>query len=158
MKKGLLTTIIALILVAAVSISAFAFGGRGNGPNQGGFHRFFDGLDLTPDQELKLLEIRQNFQKETQPLRFEIQKKQLELRQLWSAKSLNQNAIEAKEKEISGLRVQMVNKARVMREKMDKVLTAEQRKKLEESGFNCNPGSGRKGRRGAGKRGGSFGA
>ncbi|MGE5604778.1 MAG: Spy/CpxP family protein refolding chaperone, partial [Bacteroidota bacterium] len=113
MKKGLLTTIITLVLVGTVSLSAFAYGnGRGQGGNRRGALGFFQDLDLSPEQQQKLLEIRQDFQKDTQPLRFEMQKKQLEFRQLWSAQTLNRNAIEAKEKEITGLRIQMVTKAR----------------------------------------------
>ncbi len=153
MKKLFLTTVVALVLVGTVSL-AFAGNGRGQGPNQGGGTKVFKNLNLTPEQEQKMLVIRQDFQKETQPLRFEIQKKQLELRQLWSAEKLNQGAIEAKEKEIAGLRVQMVNKARAMQDKMKSALTAEERKKLEESGFNCNPGSGGRGARGGGRMGG----
>ncbi len=159
MKKTFLTTIVALVLVGTVSLSAFAYGdGRGQGGKQGGNPRFFENLNLTSDQQQKLLTIRQDFQKDTQSLRFEMQKKQLELRQLWSAQSLNQAAIEAKEKEITGLRVQMVNKARAMQDKMKSVLTADQRKKLEESGFNCNPGAGGRGPRGGGRKTSCFGA
>ena len=106
----------------------------------------------------KLLEIRQDYQRETQTIRFEMQKKQLELRQLWSASTLNRSAIEAKEKEVTGLRVQLVTKARAMRDKMKNILTAEQLKKLEENGFNRNPGAGVRGRRGGGRMGCSCGA
>lgn len=159
MRKALLTTIVALVLVGTVSLSAFAFGaGRGQGPNQTRAPRLYEGLNLTSEQQQKLLVIRQDFQKETQSLRFEMQKKQLELRQLWSAQSLNRSAIEAKEKDITGLRVEMVNKARTMQDKMKNILTSEQRKKLEEAGFNCTPGAGGQGRRGGGRMGGCFGA
>ena len=157
MKKGLLTTIVALILVGTASLSAFAYGnGRGRGGNQTGKSGFFQQINLSPEQQQKLLEIRQDFQKETQTLRFEMQKKQLELRQLWSAATLNRNGIEAKEKEITGLRVQLVNKSRVMQEKMKSILTADQLKKLEESGFNRNPGVGGRGARSGGRMKGCF--
>lgn len=153
MKKTLLTTIIALVLVGVVSLSAFANGGgRRQGLNQAGPCKILKRLNLTFEQQQKLLAIRQDFQKETQPLRFEIQKKQLELRQLWSAQTLNQSAIESKEKEIAGLRVQMVKKARAMQEKMKSVLTPEQRRKWEEVLSQRNPGAGRRGRQYGGKR------
>lgn len=157
MKKGLLITIVTLVLVGTISLSALAFGnGRGQGFKQASDRGFFRELDLTSEQQQKLLAIRQDFQKETQSLRFDLQKKQLELRQLWSAESLNQNAIEAKEKEVTGLRVQLANKARVMQEKMKKVLTADQLKKWEAAGYNCNPGVGGRGPRGGGRMKGCF--
>lgn len=159
MKKGLLTTIVALVLVGTVSLAAFAYGdGRGRGGNQMRKSGFFQKLNLSPEQQQKLLEIRQDYQRETQTIRFEMQKKQLELRQLWSASTLNRSAIEAKEKEVTGLRVQLVTKARAMRDKMKNILTAEQLKKLEENGFNRNPGAGVRGRRGGGRMGCSCGA
>lgn len=155
MKKTLLTTVIALVLVGVISGAAFA---DGYGPNQTGSSKIFKNLELTWDQQQKILAIRQEFQKETQPLRFEIQRKQLELRQLWSAQTLNQSAIEAKTKEIAGLRVQMVKKARAMQEKMKSVLTPEQRRKLEENLSRPHPGAGKKGYRGRGRRVDCFGA
>ena len=159
MKKTLLTIMVALVMAGTVSLAAFAGNARDQGKNQAGISKFFENLNLTSEQQQKLLVIRQDFQKETQPLRFEIQKKQLELRQLWSAESLNQSVIESKEKEVTGLRVQMVNKARTMQDKMKSVLTADQLKKLDESGFNWNPGVGGCGPHGGGKMGGGcFGA
>lgn len=161
MKKTILITLMAALMVASVSFAAMAKG-RGQGQGQGqmmntefrgggrGMGNFAE-LKLTVDQEKKILEIRQQFQKDTIDLRFEMQKKQLELRELWTAKPLNQSAIEAKTKEVTGLRVQMTNKAQTMFEKMKAVLTPEQQKKLDESGFNCNPGSRRKNGRGNGK-------
>lgn len=155
MRKRLLTTVITLVLVGMISGSAFA---GGYGLNQTGSSKIFKNLELTWEQQQKLLAIRQDFQKETQPLRFEIQRKQLELRQLWSAQTLNQSAIENKTKEIAGLRVQMVKKARAMQERMKSILTAEQRRKWEENFSRPNPGAGRRGRRGCGRRANCFGA
>lgn len=158
MRKTLLTTVIALVLVGVISGSVFADAyGRRQRSNQTGSYKIFKNLELTPEQQQKLLAIRQDFQKETQPLRFELQRKQLELRQLWSAQTLNQSAIEAKTKEIAGIRVQMVKKARTMQEKMKSILTAEQRRKWEENFSQPNPGVGRRGRRG-GRRATCFGA
>lgn len=156
MKKTLLAVVVALVMVGTISLAAFAGNGWGQGSNQAGAPKFLNDLNLTSEQQQKLLVIRQDFQKETQSLRFEMQKKQLELRELWSAKSLNQSAIESKEKEVTGLRIQMANKARTMQDRMKKVLTADQLKKLDESGFNCNSGAGGRGPRGGGRMGGGF--
>lgn len=140
MKKALFSTIIALVLVGAISLSALAVGcERGKGSIERGFPKIYRDLNLSPEQEQKILLIRQDFQKEIQPLRFEMQRKQLELRQLWAAKKLDQNAIETKDKEITGLRVQIINKARAMREKVKNTLTSEQRKQLEEARVNSKP-------------------
>ncbi len=159
MKKGLLTTIVALVLIGTVSLSAFGYdNGRGKVGNPKGALGFLQVLNLSSEQQQKLLEIRQDFQKDTQTVRFEMQKKQLELRQLWAAQTLNRNGIEAKEREITGLRIQLVTKARVMQDKIKTILTSEQLKKLEESGFGCNPGTGSRGRRGGGRMGRSYGA
>ena len=154
----LLATVIALVLAGMISGSVLAngYGGRQRS-NQMGSNQIFKNLKLTPEQQQKLLAIRQDFQKETQPLRFEIQRKQLELRQLWSAQTLNQSAIEAKTKEVAGLRVQMVKKVRVMQEKMKSILTVEQRRKWEESFSRRSPGAGSRGYRG-GKKANCFGA
>lgn len=140
MKKGLLTTIVTLLLIGTISQSASGYSnGRGPGRDRMASPRFIQDLNLSWEQQQKLLEIRQDFQKETQPLRFELQKKQLELRQLWSAQTLNQKAIETKAKEIAGIRVQLAIKARAMQDKIKTILTAEQLKKLEENGFKCLP-------------------
>ena len=159
MKKGL-ATIVALVLLGTISLSAFAYGdGWGRSGNQMGSPRLLlKDLNLSPEQQQKLLIIRQDYQKDTQTLRFEMQKKQLELRQLWSAQALNRNEIEAKEKEVASLRVQLVTKVRAMQEKMKGVLTPEQLKKFEEDVKNCNPGAGPGRRPGRVRRGGFFGA
>lgn len=150
MKKSLLTTMIALVLVGTVSLSAFGYG-SGWGPKEK--RMGLQNLNLSMEQEQKILKIRQDFQKDTQTLRFEMQKLQLELRQLWSAQTLNRDKIEAKTKEITGLRVQLVTKARAMQEKIKTVLTAEQLKKLQEYGFDRNPGANWRGRRGGPRKG-----
>ncbi|NLW47501.1 MAG: Spy/CpxP family protein refolding chaperone [Firmicutes bacterium] len=143
MKKKLLATLVVAVLVGSISLTTFAMGGgQVNGFCEAGLPKICRRLNLTPEQELKILRIRQDFQKETQPLRFEMQRKQLELRHLWAAKILDQSKIETKEKEVSGLRVQIINKARGMREKVENTLTAEQRSKLEKAGEKCKTSSG----------------
>jgi Spy/CpxP family protein refolding chaperone len=53
------------------------------------------------------------------------------LQQLWTADNLNQEAIDAKTKEMNSIRVQMLQKSREMLNKIKTVLTPEQIKKLE---------------------------
>lgn len=133
MKKIIFITLVAALMVSLVSFAAFAKeNAPGPGPRVGrGGPGMFKDLNLTIDQQQKILKIRQEFQKETMDLRFSIQNKRLELKNLWNTKPLNQAAIETKTKEIAGLRVQIANKAQVMMDKIKAVLTPEQLKTLQ---------------------------
>lgn len=136
MKRILAITVITILIVGTFSMTALAGGwGPGPGKEKVGFGCRFSDLDLTLAQEQKILEIRQEFQKETLPLRFEMRKKMEELRQLWAQNSPNQSLIDAKNKEITPLKIQLRAKAEAMQEKIKGVLTAEQLKKLNENGF-----------------------
>jgi Spy/CpxP family protein refolding chaperone len=162
MKKTLIIFTIAAMLITTIGYSVLAYGpasGRGRGQGgrmgmrNGGGNGFMAELKLTSEQQQKLLVIRQQFQKDTQNLRFEMQQKNLELRQLWSAKPLNQAAIESKTKEVTALRVQITAKRDTMQEKVKAVLTPEQLKLYNEwtPGGNGGFGGGRmKGGRGYG--------
>ena len=110
---------------------------------------FWNNLNLTSDQQQKVLTIRQDFQKDTLTLRFDLQKKKLELRRLWAAQPLNQAAIDAKTKEVTALKIQMTTKNQTKREKIKGVLTAKQLKMLNDSKRqNFRSGFGRPGRHG----------
>jgi Spy/CpxP family protein refolding chaperone len=158
MKKIVITSLAALLLIGAISYGVWAADrGPGNGPMAPGNYNTQDGprngynaLNLTYEQDLKLLDIRQQFERETLDSRFAMQRKNLELRQLWSVKPLNQAAIEAKTKEVTGLRVEMTNKGQALRDKMRSVLIPEQQKLFDsqsnKTGFR-GPGMGQ-GRRG----------
>lgn len=133
--------ILALILTTGLLLVMVSFGvmakGRNNSEFYGGRNRLghqqmrLGQLDLSADQEKQILTIRQEFQKETQNLRFEHQKLQLELRQLWEAQSLDQKELEAKTKAATALEVQLAVKNQEMFEKIKKVLTPEQIKKVD---------------------------
>lgn len=162
MKKTLIIFTIVAMLIATIGYSVLAYGpasgsGRGQGGRMGmrngGGNGFMAELKLTSEQQQKLLVIRQQFQKDTQNLRFEMQQKNLELRQLWSVKPLNQAAIGSKTKEVTALRVQITAKRDTMQEKMKAILTPEQLKLYNERtpGGNGGFGGGRmKGGRGYG--------
>jgi Spy/CpxP family protein refolding chaperone len=142
MKKIILIMTIVALMTAVCSFAAMA---RGRG--MAGV--FWNNLNLTSQQQQKVLAIRQDFQKDTLALRFDFQKKKLELRRLWAAQPLNQAAIDAKTKEVTALKVQMTTKNRTMREKLKGVLTAKQLKMLDDSNrHKFSPGFGRAGRRG----------
>ncbi|TCL73346.1 Spy/CpxP family protein refolding chaperone [Hydrogenispora ethanolica] len=145
MKKSLLVLLTVALLIGSLSFAALAAGpGQGNRP--AGEYRFtvFKALNLSPEQQEKLLAIRQDFEKATLDLRFDLQRKQLELRKLWAANPLDQNAIETQSKAVAALRVQMVTQSRAMFEKVKSVLTPAQLKQLE-TRFQDRPGKGRRG-------------
>jgi Spy/CpxP family protein refolding chaperone len=151
MKKTLIIFTMVAALMATIGYSVLAFGpAAGRGPGQGGRMGMRNAggnglaaeLKLTPEQQRKLLAIRQQFQKDTQDLRFEVQQKMLDLRELWSAKPLNQAALESKAKEVTALRVQLATKSQTMQDKMKAVLTPEQLKLFNERTPRGNGGFG----------------
>lgn len=132
MKRLWFIGLAAVIMVAVLGTSVMAAGsqsGRPHGPRKGGF---MAELNLTPEQEQKLLEIRQKHAREVLPLRQELQKKHLELRQLWHVEKPNASTIEEKMKEMVPLQVKLRMKALEMRNEMKALLTPEQLKKFEE--------------------------
>lgn len=152
MKKLFLVTIIVLLLVGTFSLSASAAPGGPKaswGPRAMGMGVFRE-LNLTLEQQQKILNIRQDFEKDSLILRNDLGKKRDELHQLWTAQTLNQNAIDSKSKEINSLRIQMVAKMKAMQEKIKKVLSADQLKKLEDFQKMPAPGHGRQGGMGRG--------
>lgn len=127
--------------------------GPGYGPGYGPGAGFGPGLNLTPEQSQKMQAMRENFFKESLPLRNELQVKQLELRTLWAQANPDQEKILAKQKEVNALRAQLQEKATQHRLEMRKVLTPEQQAQMGAYGPGFGPGSGR----GYGRMGGGFG-
>lgn len=153
-RKSFIVALAALLVVGVVS---FAFS-RGHGRRGRGFgvgrepgivKQVSEKLNLTEEQREKLQALRIDFAKETLPLRNEIQIKSLEMRQLWIADELDEEAIVAKSKEISVLRNQLQEK--MIRYRLDaaKILTREQRMRF--------PHVGHLGRGYRGGRGGHYG-
>ncbi|MBM3240226.1 periplasmic heavy metal sensor [Candidatus Poribacteria bacterium] len=140
-KKVFSIALAALLIVGTVSI-AFS---RGQGRRGGDFGPGFYGLrmtnqtpaelNLTKEQQEKLQSLRVDFAKETLSLRNEMQIKELELRQLWLADELDEEAIVAKSKEISALQNQLQEKQIRHRLDVAKVLTKEQRTRFFPAGY-----------------------
>jgi Spy/CpxP family protein refolding chaperone len=82
---------------------------------------------LTKEQLEKLQPLRADFEKETLSLRNDLELKSLELRHLWTADELDEEAIVAKSGEVSDLQAQLHEK--MIRHRLDvaKILTKEQR-------------------------------
>jgi Spy/CpxP family protein refolding chaperone len=131
MKKLIMIATIVVLLIGTVSLTVWADpGAKADRPGKGGPNGIYKTLNLTLEQQQKMLAVRQDFQKDTLVLRIDLQKRSQELRQLWAADPLSQTAIDTKTRDINTLKIQMVSKMRVMQEKIKGILTAEQLKKL----------------------------
>jgi Spy/CpxP family protein refolding chaperone len=170
-KKVFAIALATLLVIGAISIAfSQGRGRRGRdidaelGRSPGIIEQVQTELNLTAEQKEKLQSLRIDIAKEVLPLRNEMQIKALELRQLWMADELDDEAILAKSQEISALRDQMQEKMVHHRLDAAKVLTKEQRDKLSLTGrrwgrafglagFGCDGqrGFGRSGRFGMGK-------
>jgi Spy/CpxP family protein refolding chaperone len=127
MKKTILILTIVALLTGVFALVAFAYGRGCGGCSMGYGASYNNVLGLTLEQQEKVLAIRQEFQIATQTLRFELQKKNLELQNLWLTEPQNQAAIDAKIKEITILELALTKKNLEMRDKIASVLTPEQR-------------------------------
>ena len=88
-------------------------------------------LGLSAEQQQKLLQLQQDFIAKTQDLRFALQQKMLELRQLWSQDKLDEAAISQKSGEVAELRVRLLEERKAYLDKVKQILTPEQQKKLD---------------------------
>lgn len=153
MKKLLSIIAVTVLLIGSMAFTTLAFG-PGNGAcywKGAGFGmRGLNSLNLTSDQQQKIMAIRQEFERDTFSLRQEMRKKRQDLQKLWSADSLNQAAIDAKTKEMNALRIQMIQKSRDMFNKIKAILTPEQLKQLEAQKQNRSQGKRGRGRGGCG--------
>jgi len=103
---------LALSLGLAASVWAQPMGkGKGPGP----------GMNLTPDQAGKIFDLMEKMQAETTDLRKQLMVKHAELAAMWKAGGAEQNAIQAKQKELNALRDQMQEKTAVYRLEAKKI-------------------------------------
>lgn len=80
-KRFFMFTMTAIFLLAAVLAIAQARCGKGGtGPGGMGMRGCFEDLDLTPDQENKIIDQKFQHMQETLPLKRDLQKKQLEMK------------------------------------------------------------------------------
>ena len=87
--------------------------GKGKGPGPG--------MNLTPDQAGKIFDLMEKMQAETTDLRKQLMVKHAELAAMWKAGGAEQNAIQAKQKELNALRDQMQEKTAVYRLEAKKI-------------------------------------
>ncbi len=118
MKKArkvslLLVLALALSLGLAASVWAQPMGkGMGHGPGMG---------NLTPEQAGKIFDLKEKMHADTAALRKQMMIKHAELGALWKAEKPDQNAIQAKQKELNGLRDQMQEKMTAFRLEAKKI-------------------------------------
>lgn len=124
-----------LFLISAASWAQPPWGGPGGGPGPHGWcggdmPGLKERLGLTNEQVSKIESLRSEFLKETIDLDAQIQKKRLELGDLFRDPQAKQEKIEAVQKELNRLTAQKHEKAQAYRLKARGVLTPEQIGKL----------------------------
>ncbi|MGO0122103.1 Spy/CpxP family protein refolding chaperone [Desulfothermobacter acidiphilus] len=131
-RKVLLVLSLALILAVAVPILAQAATGKAR--SQGTTERRFNlvqALGLTPEQLSQIRDLQQQNYNQTRDLRIKLMDANFELRQLRWQVNPDQAAIKAKLAEIKQIRDQLRQADRELRDKMEALLTPEQRQKLQ---------------------------
>jgi Spy/CpxP family protein refolding chaperone len=153
--KKLTMTLVAVLIVTALSTFAFAYGpgwGRGHGgaESYGPDTSFLSQLNLTPEQTAKINALREANLGDTKPLRDKMYSKRGDLRLLWLQTNPDQNKIMAVQKEIRALRDQMQDKMTAYRLEVLKVLTPEQQEKMKSFRMGRGGGPGMRGGPGMG--------
>ena len=157
MKKTIITLGLVVVMVIGVTYvygQGPGFGPRpGRGPGAGpcGGERPCPGagepgqaLNLTPEQETKLNELRTKFREENAQLIGAMTTKRIELQSLWSDPKADAKAIQEKEKELRDLQNQMKDQAVQMRLEAREFLTPEQMAQMGPGmGFGAGRGFGR---------------
>ena len=117
--KTMIALVSIMILAVASNVGAASCcGGGGFGPG---------GTALNLEQQKKADSIRLDFLKKTQKLRFDIDKKRLELMEMAKTADPDRKAIESKKDEIWALQDRIRAEARAMWKEFDALLTPEQR-------------------------------
>lgn len=148
MKKVTLT-VMAVLFVAAVATSAFAFGcgrGPGYGPCGRGDFQGPAGWNLTPEQTAQFKAMREAQWTEMKPLREQMFTMRDAIRKLWLEPSPSQEKIAAAQKDMRSLRDKIEDKTTAFGLDALKTLTTEQQDKIRSSfserGFGTRRGMG----------------
>ena len=105
-KSGKLSLLLVLALALSLGLAASVWAqptGKGTGQGPGT-------MNLTPDQAVKIFDLMEKLDADTVDLRKQLMVKHAELAALWKAGGAEQNAIQAKQKELTALRDQMHEK------------------------------------------------
>jgi len=113
-------------------------GGYGMGPGMMGLGNY-RGLDLSADQKSKISQIQQEVRKKHWALMGQMMDAQYKLQELYDADKQDSAAINKQYKEIEDLRRQMVDSSVDAHNRINGMLTKEQREKLEERNRSYGP-------------------
>jgi Spy/CpxP family protein refolding chaperone len=137
MQKRIVVVALVAVLTLGIGQGVLAFGpGFGPSGTRGGRSARFgtqvtNELGLTAEQQKQLSELRLQHLEQTKDLRSSQEKLRIELQSLWSAESLDAEAIAAKEGELAKTRVKLVELNRKAQKEAETVYTDEQLEKLE---------------------------
>ncbi|MBU0990874.1 MAG: periplasmic heavy metal sensor [Proteobacteria bacterium] len=133
-KKMIKAGLIFTVLLSATY--ALAFRGAGAGAGCMGFqgNGFCTAVlsipDLTADQKSTITSLKDDFYKDSQTLRDEIDSKQLELKNLMEAETLDKNKIFATQEDLSELNQKLQKSALTFHVSVSEILTPDQRKTI----------------------------
>ncbi len=134
LKQGLIT--VAVLVMASVAASpAMANrewrGGYGSGPGNVADIAGTPDLNLSPDQTERIDALRAAHRRDIRPLQEQLMGKSRRLRELWLARSPDQQQIMALQREVHDLRGQLLEKLAVYRLEVLRLLTPEQQAKVQ---------------------------
>lgn len=137
--KKIMTAVAVIALTAVVASPAMAYrgmrGGYDRGPGNFAQMDVTRGISLTSEQTEKINALRETHLQDVKPLQDQLYAKSGDLRNLWLAKTPDQEKILALQKEVQNLRGQMLEKATTYRLEARKVLTPEQLAKVQSYGM-----------------------
>lgn len=152
MNKKFLTIATILILVLGIAGAAFAATSGGTSSGTAKQRRApLQNLNLTDEQLSKLRDLRTDFFNKTQGIRNELQKKMLELSNLYLSNNPDQAQIDAKRAEIEKLQNQLGEMRKESSQELSKILNDEQLAQIAADrflGIGMGMGLGRGGHRG----------
>ena len=120
------------VLAASLVLAATTF--AQSGQLKGEHHKKFSiasYLKLTDDQISKMKELRDRYRSDTRDLKYNLAIKRLEMRKLFTEPNTEDSVLLARQKELNGLRMQLMEKRGQMKIEWRKILTAEQISKLD---------------------------
>ena len=148
-----MTVITVIVLAAIVASPAMAHREMGvvygSGPGSVADIAAVRGLDLTSGQTERINALREAHLNDIKPLQDQLFVKGGDLRRLWLARTPDQERIMSLQKEVQGLRNQLMDKLTAYRMEVWQILTPEQQAKIQAYG----PGSGMRRMGGPGMRG-----
>jgi Spy/CpxP family protein refolding chaperone len=116
-QSGKLSLLLVLALALSLGLAA-SIGAQSMSKGMGHGHEM---MNLTPEQAAKIFDLMEKLQNDTAGLRKQLMIKHAELAALWKAGGAEQNAIQAKQKELNALRDQMQEKMAACRLEAKKI-------------------------------------